>query len=61
MVCSAETSRKPTIISLEIDLLNETVAKKRAERWKQQNKAVLDACNSYVDHHGIPLASHRKF
>ncbi|WP_417830289.1 type II toxin-antitoxin system CcdA family antitoxin [Thalassospira sp.] len=61
MVCSAKTSGKSTITSLEIDLLNETVAKKRAERWRHQNKPVLDASNSYVDRHGIPLASHRKF
>jgi antitoxin CcdA len=41
--------------------LRDAVARKRAELWKEQNKDALDASNAYVDGHGIPLASHRKF
>lgn len=41
--------------------LREAVAKKRAEKWREENKAALEASNAYVDSHGIPLSSHRKF
>jgi len=34
---------------------------KRAELWKEQNKAALEASNSYVAQNGIPLVKHRKF
>ena len=78
-VTAAKLHRKPTNISLDVDLLNEAkalginisrtaelslreaVAKQRAVLWKQENKAAIDASNSYVDRQGIPLASHRKF
>ncbi|MBP3126945.1 type II toxin-antitoxin system CcdA family antitoxin [Thalassospira sp. ER-Se-21-Dark] len=41
--------------------LRDAISMKRAELWKEQNKAALAASNSYVEKHGIPLAKHRKF
>ena len=41
--------------------LRDAISMKRAELWKEQNKAALEASNSYVTKHGIPLAKHRKF
>lgn len=41
--------------------LREAVVKQRAALWQQDNKAALEASNSYVDRQGIPLALHRKF
>ncbi|WP_336082295.1 type II toxin-antitoxin system CcdA family antitoxin [Thalassospira sp. CH_XMU1448-2] len=41
--------------------LRDAISMKRAELWKEQNKAALEASNSYVVKNGIPLAKHRKF
>ncbi len=41
--------------------LREAVAKKRAEQWRLENQAALDASNTFVDEQGIPLSAHRKF
>ncbi|MFH1804973.1 MAG: type II toxin-antitoxin system CcdA family antitoxin [Pseudomonadota bacterium] len=41
--------------------LRDAVAKKRAEIWKEQNRAGIKAGNAYMEKQGIPLASHRKF
>lgn len=41
--------------------LREAISLKRAELWKEQNKAALEASNRYAEKHGIPLAKHRKF
>ncbi len=41
--------------------LRDAISMKRAELWKEQNKAALEASNSYVAKNGIPLSSHRKF
>ncbi|MHC8494772.1 type II toxin-antitoxin system CcdA family antitoxin [Thalassospira sp. SM2505] len=41
--------------------LREAVAKKRAEQWRAQNKAALEASNAFVEEQGIPLSAHRKF
>ena len=41
--------------------LEQAVAKTRAERWLEENKAALDASNAYVEAHGLPLAKHRLF
>lgn len=41
--------------------LREAVARQRAILWKQKNRPALEASNSYVEEHGIPLASYRKF
>jgi len=78
-VSSTKPQRKPTNVSLDVELLNEAkalginisrtaelglrdaAAKQRAIRWQQENKAALDASNSYVEQQGIPLSSHRKF
>jgi antitoxin CcdA len=41
--------------------LEQAVAKTRAERWLEENKAALDASNAFVEAHGLPLAKHRLF
>ncbi|MCC9624313.1 type II toxin-antitoxin system CcdA family antitoxin [Thalassospira sp. MA62] len=41
--------------------LREAISMKRAERWKEQNKAALEASNCYAAKNGIPLSHHRKF
>ena len=41
--------------------LRQAVAERRAELWKEENQAAIDASNTYVEQHGVPLASHRKF
>ncbi|MDP2699647.1 type II toxin-antitoxin system CcdA family antitoxin [Thalassospira sp.] len=41
--------------------LREAVARRRAEIWKEQNRAGIEASNAYLEKHGIPLSSHRKF
>ena len=37
------------------------VAEKRAELWREANKAALDSSNEYVEQHGLPLAKYRSF
>lgn len=41
--------------------ISRAVAEKRAERWLIANREALDSSNTYVEAHGLPLASHRKF
>jgi antitoxin CcdA len=37
------------------------VAETRAERWKRENHAAMDAWNEHVERHGLPLAAFRQF
>ena len=37
------------------------VAETRAERWKLENRAAMDAWNDHVERHGLPLAAFRQF
>ncbi len=37
------------------------VAETRAERWKRENRAAMDAWNEHVERHGLPLAAFRQF
>ena len=41
--------------------LEEEVARKRREHWLEENAAALDAYNSFVDEHGLPLEKQRLF
>ena len=41
--------------------LQEAVAKRRAERWLEENKAALESSNAWVEKHGLPLAKYRMF
>jgi len=41
--------------------LEQAVARTRAERWLEENKAALDSCNEWVEANGLPLAKHRLF
>jgi len=41
--------------------LAEQVAKTRAQIWLEENRAALDACNAWVEEHGLPLARYRRF
>lgn len=41
--------------------LEQAVAKKRAERWIQENAAALDSYNEYVNRCGLPLEKSRLF
>ena len=41
--------------------LRDAVLNRQAEIWKKENSAAIQASNDYVETHGIPLASHRKF
>jgi len=37
------------------------VAKLRAERWLEENRAAIESSNAYVEAHGLPLARFRQF
>jgi antitoxin CcdA len=37
------------------------VAETRAERWKLENRAAMDAWNEHVERHGVPLAAFCQF
>lgn len=37
------------------------VSRTKAEKWRQENAAAIDAWNDYVEEHGIPLAEYRRF
>lgn len=37
------------------------VAETRAQRWLRENRAAMDAWNSYVERNGLPLADFRQF
>jgi antitoxin CcdA len=41
--------------------LEQAVAKARAERWHNDNRDALRSSNSFVERHGLPLASLRQF
>lgn len=41
--------------------LAEAVAKTRAERWIEENRAAIESSNAYVEKHGLPLARYRQF
>src|SRR6185437_9881954 len=41
--------------------LEQAVAKARAERWQNENRGALHSSNAFVDSHGLPLRSLRKF
>lgn len=43
------------------DGLAATVRETRAEQWKRQNKAAIEASNEYVRKHGLPLEKYRLF
>lgn len=37
------------------------VATERARRWKEENRAAIEAQNAWVAEHGLPLAKYRMF
>lgn len=37
------------------------VAERRAQLWREANKAALESSNAYVERHGLPLAKYRSF
>jgi antitoxin CcdA len=37
------------------------VAAELARRWKEENRAAIDAQNAWVAEHGLPLAKYRMF
>jgi antitoxin CcdA len=39
----------------------EQLAKTRAERWVDENRAALASSNAFVEARGLPLASNRQF
>ena len=41
--------------------LEQAVAKRRAERWVEDNAAALDSYNRYVEKNGLPLEKLRLF
>jgi antitoxin CcdA len=41
--------------------LEQAVAKRRAERWVEENAAALDSYNAYVEKNGLPLERSRLF
>ena len=41
--------------------LEQAVARTRAERWLEENRAALDAANAWVEANGLPLEKHRLF
>lgn len=41
--------------------LEQAVARKRAERWAEENREALESYNQFVEAHGLPLNDHRLF
>jgi antitoxin CcdA len=41
--------------------LRRAVAEARAAEWKRENAAALQSSNEWVERHGLPLDSHRRF
>ena len=41
--------------------LEQAVAKRRAERWAQENAAAPESYNRFVEKNGLPLEKHRLF
>lgn len=41
--------------------LRRAVAEARAAEWKRENAAALQSSNEWVERHGLPLHSHRRF
>ena len=41
--------------------LSEEVRKARWAKWKEENRAAIEASNDYVRKHGLPLAKYRLF
>ncbi len=41
--------------------LKQAVAKTRAARWLEENRAALDASNAWIEANGLPLEKHRLF
>ncbi|TRC92389.1 post-segregation antitoxin CcdA [Mesorhizobium sp. WSM4303] len=39
----------------------EAVAAEKTRLWKLENRATMDAWNSYIDKNGIPLEEYRQF
>lgn len=41
--------------------LEQQVARTRADRWREENKAAIDYWNEWVEKNGLPLDEHRQF
>jgi antitoxin CcdA len=41
--------------------LEQAVAKRRAERWVEDNSGALESYNDYIERHGLPLEKFRLF
>ena len=41
--------------------LRNEIARERARRWREENKAAIEAWNAYVEEHGVPLGEFRQF
>lgn len=41
--------------------LEEAVREARKARWQAENRGAIDAYNTYVAEHGLPLSAHRPF
>ncbi|HYP30470.1 MAG TPA: type II toxin-antitoxin system CcdA family antitoxin [Burkholderiaceae bacterium] len=39
----------------------EAVARRRQERWLEENREALESSNAFVEEHGLPLERHRVF
>lgn len=37
------------------------VADEKARRWKEENRAAIEAWNEWVEENGLPLAEYRQF
>lgn len=37
------------------------VSETKAQKWRQENQAAIDAWNAYVGEHDVPLAEYRQF
>lgn len=37
------------------------VSETKAQKWRQENQAAINAWNAYVEEHDVPLAEYRQF
>lgn len=43
------------------DGLSRQIAEERGRIWREENAAAMDAVNTWVEKHGVPLAKYRQF
>ena len=43
------------------DGIRQALLREREALWMTENREALESSNDFVEHHGVPMASHRQF